>query len=254
MKRSVVFMLLVSLVAVGQSPNDFFREANNAYNEGNYNRAIQYYDSISKQGVHSVELYFNLANAYYKQNAIAPSILNYEKALLLDADNQQVLNNLSFAQNMTLDRFAPLPENELKKWGNGLVFLTSVRGWALVTIMGSWLAILSFFLYDKTRKSGFKRLYFTVFVGLLFCTVFSFAFALQQKGKLRNSRPAIVYASSESFRSEPNLRSEVLLTIHEGAKVFVLENVEDWIKIRLINGSTGWIPQSSIAYISFAVE
>ena len=69
-------MILVSLVAFGQSPNDFFREANNAYNEGNYNRAIQYYDSISKQGVHSAELYFNLANAYYKQNAIGPSILN----------------------------------------------------------------------------------------------------------------------------------------------------------------------------------
>ena len=53
---------------------------------------------------------------------------------------------------------------------------------------------------------------------------------------------------------EPNLRSEVLLTIHEGAKVFVLENVEDWIKVRLINGSIGWIPESSIAYISFAAE
>ena len=247
-------MILVSLVAFGQSPNDFFREANNAYNEGNYNRAIQYYDSISKQGVHSAELYSNLANAYYKQNAIGPSILNYEKALLLSVDNTQALNNLSFAQNMTLDRFVPLPENELKKWGNSLLFLTSVRGWAFATIIALWLAIVSFFMYGKTRRSKFGRLYFTGFIGLLFCTVLAFGFALQQQGMQRNSRPAIVFASSESFRSEPNLRSEVLLTIHEGAKVFILENVEDWIKVRLINGSTGWIPESSIAYISFAAE
>jgi SH3-like domain-containing protein len=50
------------------------------------------------------------------------------------------------------------------------------------------------------------------------------------------------------------MRSEVLLTIHEGAKVFILESVEDWIKIRLQNGSIGWIPRSSIQRISFVEE
>jgi SH3-like domain-containing protein len=77
---------------------------------------------------------------------------------------------------------------------------------------------------------------------------------LQQKSTLRNTNPAIVFVQSESFRAEPNMRSEVLLTIHEGAKVFILESVEDWIKIRLQNGSIGWIPRSSIQRISFVEE
>ena len=115
MKRISLVTLLVFFVGFGQSPEDLFREGNSAYNQGDYSRAISYYDSIASQGVHSAELYFNLANAHYKRNAVAPSILNYEKALLLDPDNAQVLNNLAFAQNMTLDRFSPLPESDIKK-------------------------------------------------------------------------------------------------------------------------------------------
>ncbi|MGB0280348.1 MAG: tetratricopeptide repeat protein, partial [Flavobacteriaceae bacterium] len=124
MRTISLFVLFSCVVCVGQSPEDLFREGNNAYNQGDYERAIIYYDSISSLGVHATELYFNLGNAYYKQNAIAPSILNYEKALLLDADNPQVRNNLAFAQNMTLDRFSPLPESDLKKTTDRLLFLT----------------------------------------------------------------------------------------------------------------------------------
>ena len=51
---------------------------------------------INTLGIHAPELYFNLGNAYYKQNAIGPSILNYEKSLLLDADNAQVIATWPF--------------------------------------------------------------------------------------------------------------------------------------------------------------
>ncbi len=247
-------MLFTSLICLGQDPEDLFREGNIAYNKGDYDRAIVYYDSISSFGVHSPELYFNLGNAYYKKNAIASSILNYEKALLLDADNDQLINNLTYAQNMTLDRFTSLPESELKKATTDLLFLTSVRGWTIVLVAVFWLAALLFFLFVSSNGSIRKRLFFSGFVVSLLLTVLALVVILQQKKSLRNTNPAIVFAQSESFRSEPNLRSEVLLTIHEGAKVFVVERVEDWIKIRLQNGSIGWIPSTSVQSISFSEE
>ena len=247
-------MLFTSLICLGQDPEDLFREGNIAYNRGDYDRAIVYYDSISSFGVHSPELYFNLGNAYYKKNAIASSILNYEKALLLDSDNERLINNLTYAQNMTLDRFTSLPESELKKATTDLLFLTSVRGWTIVLVAVFWLAALLFFLFVSSNGSIRKRLFFSGFVVSLLLTVLALVVILQQKKSLRNTNPAIVFAQSESFRSEPNLRSEVLLTIHEGAKVFVVERVEDWIKIRLQNGSIGWIPSTSVQSISFSEE
>ena len=85
-------------------------------------------------------------------------------------------------------------------------------------------------------------------------TTLTVVIILQQQNTLHNTNPAIVFVQSESFRAEPNMRSEVLLAIHEGAKVFILEDVEDWIKIKLQNGSIGWIPRSSVQPISFAKE
>ena len=199
-------------------------------------------------------MYFNLGNAYYKKNAIASSILNYEKALLLDADNAQLINNLAYAQNMTLDRFTSLPESELKKATADLVFLTSVRGWSMVLIAVFWLAAFLFFLFKRSNSSMLKRLFFTGFVISLFLSILTVVIILQQQNTLRNTNPAIVFVQSESFRAEPNMRSEVLLTIHEGAKVFILEDVEDWIKIKLQNGSIGWILRSSVQPIRFAKE
>jgi tetratricopeptide (TPR) repeat protein len=252
MKHILFFVLFSCLTCFGQDPEDLFRSGNIAYNKGAYDRAIVYYDSISSLGVHSPELYFNLGNAYYKKNVIASSILNYEKALLLDADNEQLINNLTYAQNMTLDRFTSLPESELKKATAELVFLTSVRGWSMVLIAVFWLAAVLFFLFKRSNSSMLKRLFFTGFVISLLLSILTVVIILQQQNTLRNTNPAIVFVQSESFRSEPNMRSEVLLNIHEGAKVFILEDVEDWIKIKLQNGSVGWIPRSSVQPISFA--
>ena len=254
MKHILFFVLFSCLTCFGQDPEDLFRSGNIAYNKGAYDRAIVYYDSVSSLGVHSPELYFNLGNAYYKKNAIASSILNYEKALLLDADNAQLINNLAYAQNMTLDRFTSLPESELKKATADLVFLTSVRGWSMVLIAVFWLAAFLFFLFKRSNSSMLKRLFFTGFVISLLLSILTVLIILQQQNTLRNTNPAIVFVQSESFRSEPNMRSEVLLNIHEGAKVFILEDVEDWIKIKLQNGSIGWIPRSSVQPIRFAKE
>ena len=99
-----------------------------------------------------------------------------------------------------------------------------------------------------------KRLFFTGFVISLLLSILTVVIILQQQNTLRNTNPAIVFVQSESFRAEPNMRSEVLLNIHEGAKVFILEDVEDWIKIKLQNGSIGWIPRSSVQPIRFAKE
>ncbi|MBL19585.1 MAG: ion channel protein [Flavobacteriaceae bacterium] len=254
MKIILSFALFSCLTCFGQDPEDLFRSGNIAYNKGAYDRAIVYYDSVTSLGVHSPELYFNRGNAYYKKNAIASSILNYEKALLLDADNEQLINNLAYAQNMTLDRFTSLPESELKKATADLVFLKSVRGWSMVLIAVFWLAVFSFFLFKRSNSSMLKRLFFTGFVISLLLSILTVVIILQQQNTLHNTNPAIVFVQSESFRAEPNMRSEVLLTIHEGAKVFILEDVEDWIKIKLQNGSIGWIPRSSVQPISFAKE
>jgi hypothetical protein len=132
-----------------------------------------------------------------------------------------------------------------------LIFFTSVRKWSFFTIGLFWLSLALFFLYLKSVNSFQKRVFFGAFIIFLTCTFLSFLAILQQKSELHNTKPAIVFAQLESFRAEPNLRAEVLLTIHEGAKVYIEESVENWVKIRLQNGSVGWMPRGSLKLISF---
>ena len=54
------------------------------YQKGKYQEAITAYETELSAKKQSAELYFNIGNCYYKLNKVAPSIYNYEKALLLN--------------------------------------------------------------------------------------------------------------------------------------------------------------------------
>jgi SH3-like domain-containing protein len=45
---------------------------------------------------------------------------------------------------------------------------------------------------------------------------------------------------------EPNDRSEVLFILHEGTKAEVLDSLGSFYKIKIANGSEGWIETSSL--------
>jgi hypothetical protein len=58
-----------------------FDIANSYYNNSNYNKSIQLYEEIIKEGLHSEYLYYNLGNAYYRSGMVGQSIWAYNKAL-----------------------------------------------------------------------------------------------------------------------------------------------------------------------------
>ena len=83
--KHIVYILLFLFGYIGFAQNQtLFDKANALYNEGKYEEAITNYKAILETANHSADLYFNLANAHYKLNNIAPSIYYYEKALQLE--------------------------------------------------------------------------------------------------------------------------------------------------------------------------
>jgi SH3-like domain-containing protein len=109
----------------------------------------------------------------------------------------------------------------------------------LITIL---LSIL--FLYAGT--SGKKRLFFILmFIGILF-SVATIAAAFYAKNDLNREQFAIVYIEEFKTRSEPKKSAEVSFIIHEGTKVQILQEFEDWYEIKLSNGSKAWIPTDAV--------
>jgi tetratricopeptide (TPR) repeat protein len=251
--RKIFIILFGTITSVlhAQSAEALFSKANTQYNLGQYQQALDLYDSIVAQGQHSADLYFNKGNAHYKLNQIAPSILNYEKALLLDSDHKGALTNLPFAQNMTLDAIEPLPQTGFSTFLDRLFKALPVSGWALVCLLTMFFACLFFGAYFMTGYSVRKRIFFSAALVFFVTSGFSMFIAYYQQAQLQSETTAVIFAQQVDFRAEPNLRSEVFVQLHEGTKIVVVEQIEQWAHVRLANGSMGWVPNEAIQQIAF---
>ncbi|MEC7478921.1 MAG: tetratricopeptide repeat protein, partial [Bacteroidota bacterium] len=148
-----------------------FDEGNALYNQGNYYEAIEKYTSIINNGSESAELYYNLGNAYYKINDIANSIFYFEKSLLLDPNNNETINNLSFSQNMTIDRIETVPVNQVSKFISKFTNLFDYNTWFLISILFEFLSLIVFSLYLFNKNSDTKKRYFSIGSIFLFCFI-----------------------------------------------------------------------------------
>lgn len=223
-----------------------FDRANELYNQEKYTEAIQIYDQILKNGQHATSLYFNKANAHYKENQLAESIYNYEKALMLDPSNEDVKTNLAFAKNQLIDKIDVIPTSGFSKFFNSFVNIFHFDTWAIITVVLMLLFVISFIKYTLEKYTSKKRLFFIIAgISLLF-SLLSLSFAYQQQVNVNNTKYAIVFAKESDVRAEPKLSGEQAFVLHEGTKVQVLDSFQDWTKIKLTNGSIGWILKNDI--------
>lgn len=247
MKGLIVLVFCFFSLVVFSQNDKLFNEANALYNDGKYAEAIDKYEAILDSGQHSAELYFNLGNANYKLNNIAPSIYYYEKALLLNPKDKDIKGNLvGYAQNMTIDAIDTLPQVGFSRIINNVVTAFSKDTWAKIAVAGVIVFVILFLLYHFSYATSRKRVAFVVSLVGLFLTCFSLAMAFKKENLDEKDNPAIVFAQESKVKSEANKTSEEVFRLHEGTKVQILDTYEDWNKIQLSDNSTGWVPSKDI--------
>ena len=96
-KTIILTLLLVFASSLKASVENSFVEANNMYKNGNYQEAIDMYQSILDGGYESAALYYNLGNAYFRTDNLGAAILNYERALQIDPSDKEIQQNLDYS-------------------------------------------------------------------------------------------------------------------------------------------------------------
>lgn len=243
-----ILAFLISTLTWAQN-NQLFDEANTLYNDANYTEALEKYKTILKSGEHSAALYFNIANAHYKLNHIAPSIYYYEKALLLKPNDKDIQNNIAFARNMTVDAIDSTPEVGISKLIKNMTNMMSFDAWAKSSVGFVFLFVILFVAYYFMYSTSKKRLAFVSGSLSLMLSFIALGFAFHKFNLVSNDQPAIVFAQETKIKSEPNLRSAEAFVLHEGTKVQVLDTVSNWKKIKLSDGKTGWIMTDDIKMV-----
>lgn len=247
--------LLLPHLATGQAAMEpLFEQGNTAYNEGDYNKAIALYEQTLKLGQHSAALYYNLGNAYYRLNNVAESIYYFEKAKRLNPKDEDIQINSAFARNMTIDAIEFLPESQLTQLKNRLFNSLSFYSWSILTVVMLWVFVGLFLGYLLFKSTSLKRSFFfsSLVVLLLFIGSFFVTFSINQQEK--NTQFAILFSNQIDIWSEPNQQGELLFTLHEGTKVQLLDNLEEWQKIRIANGSEGWIKDASLRKLNETIS
>ena len=236
---------IILLLSNNQGLDSIFDQSNAFYPDGKYQMAIDGYKDILNSGFESAELYYNLGNAFYKLNNIPESNFFYEKARSISPTDEDILINLSYAQNLRIDKIEKLPITQTQNLKINILNLLSERGWSVLLIILAWIACVSFVLYLSVNNSGNKRIFFTQFIILMigFIVVFTINY---EKKNLNNEKFAIIYDKEIEVWSEPNKISELKFLLHEGTKVKQVDTIQDWVNIQLENGTLGWIQSSSI--------
>lgn len=240
----MIFFILSTLSLKAQAT--LFEEGNIVYNEGDFPKAVSLYEQTLLTGKHSAALYFNLGNAYYRLNKVAESIYYYEKAKQLDPKNEDVKVNSAFAQNMTIDAIEPLPESQLSQFQKSLYALANASIWSKIIILFVWLFAIFFSMYLLNKTVKFKKLFFLLSLFSIVLFMGSFTIKFFANVQQENKEYAIIFSNEINSWSEPNLRAEIQFTLHEGTKVELLDSLDEWKKIRIANGSEGWVKNASL--------
>ena len=243
MKNILYIFLLITQTFWAQTA---FDKGNSLYQKGNYQEAVTVYESVLKSGQQSAELYFNLGNCFYKLNKVAPAIFNFEKALLLNPNDAEIQNNLAFAQKMTIDEVVEVPKVGFAKIIRDFTSSFHYDTWAWIAIVFSVLFLVCFVGYYFSNTTMLKRIFFTAMLFVLLFTIVSVFAGFFEKNQSNNDRPAIVFTDITSVKSEPKSTAQDAFVLHAGTKVFVLESLNNYKKIQLLDLKQGWIEKSAI--------
>ena len=246
---SVLLLLLMLPLTAAAEQAVTKADADSAYVNEDYRRAIAAYETLLQQGA-SAELYYNLGNAYYRVDDITHAVLNYERALLLTPGDADIRFNLQMAQSRTVDKIVPESEMFFVTWYRSLVNTADVDGWAYLALGSLALAIVLALLYLFAGRVWLRKVgFFGGIVAVAGFLLFN-VFAWQQQGALRSRSGAIIIQPAVPVKSTPAQGGTDLFILHEGTKVSITDNSMDtWKEIRVADGKEGWVMASQIEVI-----
>lgn len=246
-----IFILLspVHAATIQDTVEIWLNEGNSFYQQKKYSEAIDSYQKVIDKNFESATLYYNLGNAYFKNEENGKALLWYERALKFDPSNEDIQHNIAFVNQKLEDKIDVLPELLLTRWYNTIASSMTSNQWATFSIIAFIIILLSILTFLLVRIPWIKSSsIFVLFFSLLFF-IFSILFSYRNRTISEKHPEAIILKSVINGKSTPNESGTDLFVIHEGLKVKITDQLNDWVEIKLPNGEKGWIKYSDLEKI-----
>ncbi len=235
---NIALHLLWSVLALTAGPD--VTEANRLYREQRYSEALLAYERLSEEFPVSAEPLYNAGNACYQMRMYGHAVWYYRKAQVLAPYDQDIQNNLRLAESSLL-RPPPLlaPFSMERKLREGLMRIPYfVTVWIFLP---AWYVLFALFIiYLRRDRQNRKK----ILLWMIAPAVFVLTAAVLYLGDavyVRNYRETVIVKKSCEVKHDPAPESRSEYRIYEGWRAELTEERTDWLRIRLDNGTEGWI-------------
>lgn len=229
-----IWLSVTSLPTAAAAPEDRWAEAQGAAARQDYAGATDAYLALLQEGVVDSDVYYNLGNVLYRQQAWAGAILAWRRAARLDPRDPDVEANLVFARRKLRD--ATDPPREAPWFAPWQEFLSPGEGqWLGMAIAGIGLAGLAI----RRRWPAAAAPAAVAAAAGLICWIGGAADAQAPPG-------AVVLAAEARLTSDLSGGVD-LFTLHAGAEVRRLDQAGDRALVGLPDGRRGWMDAAGLA-------
>jgi tetratricopeptide (TPR) repeat protein len=244
--NKVLSFLLFTFYSI-TSANDCniqFKKAVQFYEAKQYASSVEQFNRCLDQGIKNAEIYYNIANAQYKDGNLALAILNFEKALKINPLDLDAIHNLTIAQSQQLDKQVSI---DRKSIFYQTLYLIPIN-WSLQISVLLILAWISFVLFSKNKSDQVQlRLYalavviFIIAVPIIGSTTYRiYQNEFQKYGIVLNDKAQVL--------TGPSSKSNSLTTLNSGYKFEILETQNKWSKVKF-EDTYGWVLKKSLGDI-----
>jgi tetratricopeptide (TPR) repeat protein len=220
-----------------------FEAATAAYVQGQYDRAVGEYRALLDEGYASGALYYNLGNAYVRLDQLGQAIRYYEKARRLRPGDPRLAHNLEQARRRAGVYPSVLPPRGLQ---------ALVQGWSPFALflaggllLGSGLAVAVVWATPHRPVPWRHPLVWGPgAAGLLLVLV-----ALGTSYVQARAQQAVVVAPQAPLHAAPTPTAASDTTLPEGTMLDVRDQRAQWTRVRLADGTVGWVPARALGAI-----
>lgn len=225
------------------------RAANGLYESGQFERAAQAYEQLVDQGYVAGALFYNLGNAYYKQEDPGRAIVNYRRAQQLAPRDPEVKANLALARAQTVDRVEAADDGGL--WSQ---LGQALRSWFVLdelamAALGAWVLTVFLLILAGAARAG-SRWRRSMQHGLVAVTVMLLISVLALGSFLgagSGESQGVIVAPVVQVTSGPGAQYVTAFSLHNGAEVDLIETRGSWVRLALPGGELeGWVPGRAV--------
>ena len=249
MKAYIIVLSCLASLAFADQTDSLFQQGVQAYQAGDYAKAIEHFQGALQNGRESAALYFNLGNAYYKTDDVGRAIVNYERAKRLDANDEDIDFNLQIAQLRVVDKIPTAEMDYFYKLWQNIKNGLSLNLLAILTLAGYILFIVLWIMKLFTKKPVLQNLIrYALTPTLIALILISFLFGLRVRDDL-TTRYGVILAQKVDVTSSPADDATEVFALHEGVKVRIVATSGNFYRIRQSDGKDGWVQADKLQII-----